>query len=89
MAAVVAINTDSSIPRSINLETSKKAVDRSPLYTPIWLPSSDRIIFAITPPSATNWDLPGLSRSIDRQSQRVGGMGTLTTMERWGAMQSI
>jgi hypothetical protein len=38
MAAVIAINTDNSILRSINLETSKQAVDRSPPYAPLWLP---------------------------------------------------
>jgi hypothetical protein len=86
MAVVAAINMDSSIPHSVNLETSKQAVDRSPPYAPIWLPSSVRISTANTPPAATNRDLPNLSRSIDRQSQRVGGTGTLTTMEQWGAM---
>jgi hypothetical protein len=49
-------------------------------------PKLRRISTASTPPIATNRDLPDLSRSIDRQSQRVGGTGTLTTMERWGTM---
>jgi hypothetical protein len=35
MATVAAINTDNSIPRSINLETGKQEVDRSPPYAPI------------------------------------------------------
>jgi hypothetical protein len=86
MAAVTAINTDISIPRSINLETSKQAAARSPPYAPIWLRSSVRISIASTPSTTTNWDLLGLSILIDRQSQRVGGTGTLTTMEQWGAM---
>jgi hypothetical protein len=86
MAVVAAINTDNSIPRSINLETSKQAVDHSPTYAPNWLPSSVRISTASTPPVATNRGLPGLSRSIDCQSQRVGRSGTLTTMEWCGAM---
>jgi hypothetical protein len=86
MAAVATINTDNSIPRSINLETSKQASDRSPQYASIWLPSSVRISTASTPPAATNRDLLDLSRSINRQSQRVGGTSTLATMERWNAM---
>jgi hypothetical protein len=32
MVAFAAINTDSSIPYLINLETSKQVADRSPLY---------------------------------------------------------
>jgi hypothetical protein len=52
-------------------------------YAPIWLPSSVRISTASTSPVATNQDLPDLSRSIDRQSLRVSGTCTLTTMERW------
>jgi hypothetical protein len=86
ITAVAVINTDNSIPRSINLETSKQAVDHSPTYAPIWLPSSVRISTTSTPPAATNPGLLGLSGSIDRQSQRVGRTGTLTTMERCGAM---
>jgi hypothetical protein len=65
MDTIAVINMDFLIPRTINLETSKQADDRSPPYAPIRLSSSVRISTASTPPAATNRDLPDLTRSID------------------------
>jgi hypothetical protein len=54
VTVVAAINTDNSIPCSINLEMSKQAPDRSPHMHQSDSQALFRISTASTPPIATN-----------------------------------
>jgi len=79
VAAADAANAGSAIPRSINSETSKQASNRS--LTPHTHQSESETLLAsvlpaLHPQLPTETSPAGLSGSIDRQSQRVGGTGT-------------